>query len=183
MSDDFHPPASDITVIDPPHVLSSSEPEPMMSSQADYFGFSTVKRHFLPDGASYVELKVLNEGERRAYLNETNREVKFARGSGDAHLRMRPGDDKMSLLKVSIVGWNLIQNGQPLPFNLKNLDKFLTVTDPRLIDSIEKEVRRTNPWLLSDMSVEDIDEEIANLQEMRQAKIEEEEGKDTSSTR
>lgn len=178
MEDDFGP-ASQMLVIDPnltPH------PSPMdgVPAQVDYFGFANTKRVMLPDGLSYVDLKVLNEGERRRYLNETNREVRIARGSGEASMRMRPGDEKAILLSVAIVGWNLTRAGSPVPFTKEGLDRFLQLTDPRVIDIIEKDVQAMNPWLLAEMSVDMIDKEIASLQEMRQAKLDEEAGKATS---
>jgi hypothetical protein len=166
---------SDVDVEDRPLTNERVSP-PEANVPADYFGFSSTKVYMLPDKVSWVELKVLNEGERRQYLNETNREVKFARGSQDAAIRLRPGDDKASLLKMAIVGWNLVRNGAPMPFNTATLQQFLTLTDPKLVDLIEKEVRLMNPWLLAEMTLEDFDREISQLQELRQKKLEEEQG-------
>jgi hypothetical protein len=160
---------------------SSSEPGIV---QVDYFGFSSSDRFFLPDGVSYVDLKVLNEGERRRYQNESNREIKLGRGGGgDASLKMRPGDDKHTLLTLSIVGWNLMRNGAPVPFTKQLVDQFLSAADPSLIDKIEKRIRQLNPWLLSEMTVEQIDEEIKSLEEMREVRLREEEGNAASSSR
>lgn len=157
-------------------------PQPF-GQQQDYFGFASTDRCMFPDGVSYVELRVLNEGDRRRYTNESNREIRLAKGSGDAALRMRPGDDKHSLLKISIVGWNLSRAGQPVPFTPQMLDQFLTSANPAIIDRIEKRIRQINPWLLSDMTVEQIDEEIQNLQDMREVRLKEDEGKDDSFSR
>lgn len=150
------------------------------SGQADYFGFEHHERFYLSDGRSYVDLQKLNEGQRRKYQNASNRELKLKRNTGDAHLKMAPGDDKAELLKVAVVGWNLTRGGQPVPFNPRALDEFLSLADPAVIDKIETQVRKMNPWLLSEMTVEQIDEELANLQEMRRVKVEEEAGKATS---
>jgi hypothetical protein len=49
--------------------------------------------------------------------------------------------------------------------------------------AIEKDVRKHNPWLLQEMSVEDIDKEIASLEEMREVKLKEEAGNDSSSNK
>ncbi len=152
--------------------------------QFDYFGFASTARFTFPDGVSWLDLKVLNEGERRRYQNESNREIKLGRsGGGDASLKMRPGDDKHLLLAMSITGWNLVKGGVPVPFNKNIVDQFLANADPSIIDKIEKRIRELNPWLLSEMSLEDIDEEIRNLEEMRNVKLREEEGKGTSSDR
>lgn len=142
----------------------------------DYFGFSSTKLYYLPDKVSYVELKVMNEGERRNYANETNREVRFGRNTGEAAIKMKPGDDRMLLLKKAVVGWNLRRGGEPVPFNAGTLQEFLNVTDPKIVDLIEKEIRLMNPWLLAELSLEDMDREIEQLQEMRRKKAEEEEG-------
>jgi hypothetical protein len=149
------------------------------SGQQDYFGFESVDRIKLPDGTSYIEHRILNEGQRRKYLNKVNREVKVQRATGDAVMKMAPGEEKKALLEAAICGWNLMRNGQPVPFNTKNLDEFLDKANPKVIDLIEKEIRKGNSWLQADMSVEDIDREITQLQELRQQKLEEEEGKDS----
>lgn len=146
------------------------------SVQADYFGFEDVSRIMLPDGISYIEHSVLNEGQRRQYLNGINRDVVIQKATGDARVAMRPGDERHSLLKVAICGWNLVKAGQPVPFNKGNLEKFLNDASPKIIDLIDKEVRKANAWLIEDMSVEDIDKEIETLQELREKKLEEESG-------
>lgn len=183
-----------------PDVLDGLEPErsaprgvgghdgvgvaPINMPQADYFGFAATERMMLPDGVSWLDLKILNEGERRRYQNESNREIKLGRGSSDsASLRMRPGDDRHVLLKMSITGWNLQRNGNVVPFNTVVLDQFLLNADPSLVDRIEKRIRQLNPWLLSEMTVEQIDEEIRSLQEMREVRAREEEGNVTSSNK
>ncbi len=150
---------------------------------ADYFGFEETDRVFLPDHVSYVEHKVLNEGQRRKYLNAVNRDVRIQKATGDALMRMSPGDERMQLLKTAIVGWNLKRGGQDVPFNDRNLTEFLEKANPRIMDLIEKEIRKANPWLLAELSIEDIDREIQGLTELRERKVEEEEGKAVSSDR
>lgn len=146
----------------------------------DYFGFEETYVLPLPDGRQTIEHKVLNEGQKRKYQNSINRDVVIQRATGDAKMRMAPGDERHHLLKTAITGWNMFRNGQPYAFSPRNLDDFLELAPPRIIDLIEKEVRKANPWLLQDMSVEDIDKEMANLQEMRDKKVEEEAGKSAS---
>lgn len=159
--------------------VSYAADEPTETLQVDYFGFEERHRCVLPDGVSYIEHKTLNEGDRRKYLNKTNRDVRVAKGSGDAIIRMAPGDERAELLKAAITGWNLVRDGDPIPFNTPNLDKFLAGANPRIVDLIEKDIRKHNPWLLAEMTIEDIDNEIANLQEMRETVLREQEGKDS----
>lgn len=141
--------------------------------QEDYFGFDEVHRVPLPDGVSFVEHKSLTEGARRKYLNGVNREVRIKRASGDATLSTSPGDERLSLLKAAVVGWNLTRSGQAVEFTLRNLEDFLDKASPKIVDLIEKDVRLKNPWLLAEMTVEDIDTEIEALQEMRAEKVKE----------
>src|SRR5690606_12174048 len=64
--------------------------------QADYFAFDKTEKVMLPDGVSWVEVKVLNEGARRKYLNEVNKEVRLQRATGDAVMRLASGDERKS---------------------------------------------------------------------------------------
>lgn len=152
--------------------IATTEPIAM-----DYFGFSEVHQVTLPDGVSYVQYKVLNEGDRRKYLNGTNRDVKFQKSSGDAIMRMAPGDEKFALLKVAVIGWNLQREGKAVAFSQAELEKFLDKTNPRIIDLIHKEVVKKNPWLMAEMSSDDIRKEIATLEEQLRVKLDEEAGK------
>jgi len=149
----------------------------------DYFAFEVDHTIPLPDGKSYIIHRELNEGQRKKYLNQTNRDVVVSRVTQDMKVRMAPGDERHALLKAAITGWSLMRAGQPVPFHTRTLDEFLEKAPPRIVDLIEKEVRKANPWLLAEMSVEDIDKELANLAEMREAKVKEEAGKLDSASR
>jgi len=151
----------------------------------DYFGFEETHRVALPDGVSFIEHKTLTEGQRRNYLNGMNRDVVIQRATGDARMRMAPGDERYSLLKTAISGWNLQRKGgkgdlEPVQFTPGNLEKFLQSAPPKIIDLIDKEVRKVNAWLIEDMSVEDIEREIQTLTELRDKKQEEEAGNASS---
>ncbi len=149
----------------------------------DYFDTTVEHKVILPDGKQFIVHQELNEGARRKYLNAVNRDVVIQRATGDARMRMAPGDERHALLEAAITGWNVMKAGTPLPFTPANLRLFLDKAPPRIIDLIEKEVRKANPWLLAEMSVEDIDKEIASLQEMRDTKLREEEGKGASASK
>lgn len=144
--------------------------------QADYFAFSETHKVQLPDGVTYVEIKSLNEGERRKYLNGMNRDVEIDRASGNAKMQMRPGDERFALLREAIVGWNLIMGGTPVTFNSAMKEQFLNQANPKIIDLIDKETRKLNAWLLEDMSLEDLLKERDNLDEMIETKRRESEG-------
>lgn len=144
--------------------------------QDDYFGFDTTEKVSLPDGVSWIEFKILNEGDRARYLNAQNRKVTIRKGSGDAELEMAPGEDRKNLLSIAIVGWNLVRNGEPVRFTAGNLNQFLQLANPEIVDLIHKEVTLAHPWLLDDMTLEQVDQEIENLQAIRNKIQDREEG-------
>jgi hypothetical protein len=95
------------------------------------------------------------------------------------------GTERHELIKASVVGWNLTRNGQPLPQpdpddprakGSVQLNDFLQLADPVIVEGLEKAIRKANPWLLQDMKVEDIDKQIEDLQEMRKIAVEREAG-------
>jgi hypothetical protein len=153
--------------------------DPTTPVQVDYFGFEETEVVLLPDGVSYVEIKILTEGDRRKYLNSVNREVRLQKASGDAIMNLSTGEERHALLSAAICGWNLKRGGQPVPFSPTNLKDFLTKANPKVIDEIEAQVRKSNPWLTADVSVEDIDQQIRELEELREQKVKEAEGKDS----
>lgn len=148
--------------------------------QADYFGFEETHVVTLPDGISQIHHKTLTEGDRRQYLDAVNREVRLQKTTGDAIMKMQAGQERHVLLAAAIVGWNLVRDGQPVTFSKgspgSTLEQFLTKANPKVIDIIEKDIRKHNPWLMADLSVEDIDQQISELQEMRAVKVKEAEG-------
>lgn len=152
-------------------------------SQEDYFGFEEQHSVTLPDGRSYILHQTLNEGSRRKYMNQQNREVKLQKVTGDAILKMATGEERLALLTSAIVGWNLVRKNlktgdiEPVPFNNRNLTEFLEKANPRVVDLIDADVRKHNPWLTADVTIEDIDKQIAELEEMKENKIKEQEGK------
>jgi hypothetical protein len=149
----------------------------------DYFGVDERHRVTLPDGVSWVEHKTLTEGERREFLKKVQKEVRLQRATGDAFMNMSQGEERKALLEVAITNWHLTRGGQEVQFSKAELNTFLTVGPPKIIDLIEEDVRRVNGWLQGDITVEDIDREIESLTKMRDEKIKENEGKASSSAR
>jgi hypothetical protein len=153
--------------------------------QVDYFGFEETEHVFLPDGKSHVTIQALNEGGRRRYLNRVNREVKIAKQTGDAIMQLANGDERRILLAEAIVGWNLVRRNkndgtvQPLIFNEAKLNDFLTTANPKVIDIIDKAVRAQNPWLMADVTLEDLLKQKDELEEQIEKKRAEEEGKES----
>ena len=151
----------------------------------DYFGFDETVKHFLPDGKQYFVIKKMNEGDRKRYQSETRSELTVQRATGDAKMRMDPGTERWTLLKSAVSGWHLVRRvstgWRTVDFSKQSFEQWLGAADPRLVDDLEKAVRKTNPWLLQEMSVADIDKEIESLQEMREVAVRREQGEESSS--
>lgn len=149
----------------------------------DYFGFASSEKWYLPDGKQYFEFEVMNEGKKSKFQKKTQRDVVLERQSGNARMKMDAAQERHELIKESVIGWNLYRGGQAVPFTDRALNDWLSLTNPKLVEGLEKAIRKANPWLLAEMTVEDIDKEIENLQEMRKVAEERELGEGSSSSR
>lgn len=155
--------------------------EPLV--QQDYFGFQHLTQHFLPDGVSYFELSAMNEGQKAVFQKSTQRDLVLEKGSGNARLKVDPGGERHALIKASVVGWNLMRQGQPIMFTQRSLDEFLKLADPKVVEDLESAIRKLNPWLLAELTVEEIDRQIEELQELRGDAVKREEGEASSSSK
>jgi len=144
----------------------------------DYFAFDEENVVVLPDGKQRVFHKTMTEGERRKYQAKSNRDVKVQRATGDAYLKTAPGEDRKALLETVITGWELYKDGKPFPFSKTNVATVLETFPPRVIDIIHKDIMMKNPWLMGEMTLEDIDREMEALTEQRERLVKELAGKD-----
>lgn len=147
----------------------------------DYFGFSEDHKVMLPDGKQFVIHSSMNEGARRKYLNSQNRDVTVERVTGNAKMKVQQGEERAALLLATITDWSLMSKAKdgsfvPMAFTPKNLSDFLAKASPKVIDLIEKDVRKHNPWLMAAATSEDIRAQIKELEEMYDAKVKEEAG-------
>jgi hypothetical protein len=157
-----------------PNASQVSESE--SGQQADYFGFQQTHKFVLPDKISWIEFRVMNEGEKADFQDKTSSDMVLERKSGDARMTLKQGTQRHELIKACVVGWNLKRNGTPIPFGRVELADFLNLANPRIVEDLEKEIRKVNPWLLADMTSDDIKQEIHNLEEMLAVKLREEAG-------
>ena len=149
--------------------------------QQSYWGFDDREKFFFPDGFTYIEIKKMTEGDKSRYQSLTRSDISIKRATGDANLKSDPAAERHALLMSAVCGWNLLgPDGKPTTFNKDagpiSFKAWLDKADPKLVEGLEKAIRKFNPWLLQDMTVEDIDKEIANLQEMREEAVKREEG-------
>ena len=147
------------------------------SAQISYFGFGGTEKFYVDD-ENWVEIKIMNEGDRRRYQSKTTRDMKVSQG-GEATFSLSPGEDRQALLEVAISDWNFVdQGGGEVAFNRSNLEKFLNGAPVEVVDKIDNQVRLLNPWLSSEQSIEDMQNEIDRLEERIKAAREAEEGKE-----
>ena len=116
----------------------------------DFFDVLEETKFLFPDHVQYVTLKAMNEGDRKRYLNKTNRDVSMNTRTKELRMQAAAGDDKHALLELCITGWSVFSKGRAVPFNSSNLKNALENWPVSLVDQIEKKVREVNPWLLGD---------------------------------
>lgn len=152
------------------------------SAPVDYFGFQSTEKFYLPDGQQYIEFEIMNEGKKAKFQKLTTKDLVVQRG-GDARMKMDPAQERHELIRQSVTGWNLYRGGNPVPFSPTNLKDFLELANPKLIEDLEKAIRKANPWLMGEMKSEDIRREIENLEEMLKTAEEREAGEASSANR
>jgi len=146
--------------------------------QHDYFGFTHTEKFYFPDGITYFEIQKMNEGQKSKFQKSTQRDLTLEKGSGNAKFSMDPARERHELIKSSVISWNLTRGGQPIPFDARGraIQDFLDLGDPQIVEDIELFIRKLNPWLLNDLTVEEIDKQIQELQELRVTVEEKERG-------
>lgn len=156
----------------------------------DYFGFDEQKTFTLPDGKQHIYFKVMSEGDRARFQSSVNRDITVARQTGDAKISADPAAERHALLSASVTGWSLKRKNnrgewEDAPFSTGNkgseFEKWLAKANPKLVDDLEFAIRKANPWMQADMSVEDIDKEIDRLVELKVQVQEREKGEGSSS--
>jgi hypothetical protein len=144
------------------------------ASYVDYFGFDETKKYYL-DARFYIEFKPMTEGQRAKYESATSRDIRFNRRTDDAAIKMDAPSDRRALIEASVIGWNLMRpnaNGtwEPITFSKgtggSTLSLWLDKTNPKFVNGLVAEIRKSNEWMTEDMTSEMIREEIGRLQEM-----------------
>lgn len=138
----------------------------------DYWSFSTVQKHMLPDGVQYILFKNMTEADKTQFQALTNRDIRVQNSTKDIKLKMDPGKERHVLMDICVTGWLLYRQnhkGQLVEhqFSQKAFAEWLKVVDPNIIQKLEKAIRDANPWMSSDLTVKEIDDEIEALRERR----------------
>lgn len=146
-----------------------------VSVQSDYWGTDETERFVFPDGVTYIEFKIMNEGAKSKFQKMTSQNLTVSR-TGDATVKIDPAKERHELIITSVTGWNLVKEGAPILFSRQMLERWLEVAPPRLVEDLEFKIRTANPWLQQDMTVEEIDKELERLGELREQAREREAG-------
>lgn len=151
----------------------------------DYFGFDERQRWFFPDGKQWIEFKKLTEGERAKYLKSTRSDVHLSQKTGEARIPFDQSEDRKQLLLHSITDWHLVRivgqgpGRRVTPIGFPDgpggrspggaIGKWIDNANPAILGQLEKAIRMANPWLLNEMSSEQIRKEIEDLTELLKA--------------
>ena len=159
----------------------------------NYYSFDEQETWYFPDGKQWIKFKKMTEGDRAKYLKATRSDVHLNQKSGEARIPFDQSEDRRSLLLHSITDWHVVafigSEVRPMPFQPPSqggkggtVGQWIDRANPAILSMLEKAIRKANPWLLNEMSVEQIDKEISDLQELREAaaKREAEEGNSAS---
>lgn len=155
----------------------------------DYWGTNETVKHYLKDGKQYFVIQPMNEGAKTRFQKMTNQDVVLEQKSGNARLKVDPATERHELIKASVIDWHMVQRDkhtgqfEEVRFTPDKLSKWLQTAPPHVVSDLEFAIRKANPWLQADMSVEDIDEEINRLVELRKQKEAEDLGESGSANK
>jgi hypothetical protein len=172
-------------------VQTAPAPQPAdeYAGYEDYWGTDETTKHFLKDGKQFFVIQPMNEGSKTKFQKMTNQDVVLEQKSGNARLRVDPATERHELIKASVVDWHLVQRNnhtgqfEEIRFTPDKLTKWLQTAPPHVVSDLEHAIRLANPWLQADMTLEDIDEEMDRLRELRKQKEAEELGESGSATK
>lgn len=177
--------------LEPGAGISSAPPpaEPVMvdhfAGYGEYYGFEERERWYFPDRKQWIEFKKMNEGDRGRFQSRTRPDVVMNQKSGEARIPFDQANERKELILTSCTDWHVVRrNAKTGQFELVpwtgnspggNLGQWLQTANPALVMELEKTIRKANPWMLQEMSVEQIDKEIADLEDLRRQAVEREE--------
>jgi len=145
----------------------------------NYWGTDEKHKHYLPDGVQYFEFKIMNEGDKSKFQKLTNTDLVVDRNN-TAKVKMDPVAERHTLIETSVCDWYLYTPKTKDPgsemvlatFNTAMLKSWLQVAPPKIVEDLELAIRKANPWMQAEQTVEMIDEEIERLHDLRKAAIE-----------
>lgn len=171
----------------PTEVLEPTPIDDAEGDYVDYWGTEDSQNWYFPDKRQFMVVKVMDEGDRSKYERDTSTDLVIEGQTRNTRVKMDMARDRHGLIKSAVVGWNLFRRthkgpnqGQmePVAFSDHNLADWLKSANPKLVDELSLFIRKVNPWLFGEMTIEQIDEDIDRLQKVREDLVRKEQGKD-----
>lgn len=153
--------------------------------RVSYWGAVDEVKHFLPDGEQYFVIKKMNEGDRAKFERATTKDFVVEKG-GDSRVKVDVATNRHELIMAAVTGWHMwgaVNTAHEEPFRSDTLRRFISNTDPSIIDELEKAIRKHNPFLSTELSSEEIQDQIDDLQNLLEVTREREAGEASSSSR
>jgi hypothetical protein len=143
----------------------------------DYFGFAKTEAYTLPDGKQQIFFQVMNEGQKTQFQKKISMDIHVNQQTRDTRIKTDVAGERRALITSSVTGWSLKQRnpqGQWVDAQFGNngtpgdlLNQWLDKADPKIVEGLEDAIRKANPWLQQEMTVEQIDEEMSRLADLR----------------
>jgi hypothetical protein len=161
----------------------------------NYWGVDETFKFWLPDNKQYFEIRPMDEGRKVKFQKMTNKAVRMNQRTEEASFDIDPAEERHTLIKESTVSWLIMQRDEtggwseyPCPPSTdtrfkRSLEQLLDKFNPKVVQDLEFFIRQKNPWMQSDMTVEDIDKELDRLQQMRRDKVRQEAGEESSANK
>ena len=151
--------------------ISPQPVQPNPSPILDFWGASIRKTFEFPgqrdipaEQRQVIYFNTMNEGARARYQKMINHPLKLLRENNDAEMPVDTAGDRHALILCSVDGWRLFKNGEEVAYREYMLKEWLKFANPEHVDLLEKEIREANPWLVNELSADQIRKEIANLE-------------------
>lgn len=150
---------------------------------ANYWGVKEERKHFLPDGTQHFVFKIMNEGDKVKFQKMTNQDLIVNRDNS-ARIKMDPATERHQLIETCVTGWKLyMPDGAEAKFSSAMLKNWLTEASPKLVEDLEFAIRKANPWMQADMSLEEVDKELDRLTDLKKDLINKQLGEDVSANK
>lgn len=161
---------------------AAPEEEAFQPQYADYWGTDERVKFFLPDDTQYFEFKIMDEGDKAKFQRMTNQDLIVGRDN-TAKVRVDPAKERHELIKTSVVDWYLFKDGKPTNFDKGKLEKWLSVANPKIVEQLEFEIRKANPWMQADMDLDELYKERDRIEELIKQKVEQDAGESGSANK
>lgn len=146
----------------------------MAKQYVDYFNPEEKRYSYtFPDGLSKLEFRGLNEGDR-AWVQNLRSMIEVDSVTKKMKMDAGNGTFKIEIISKALLDWDIQTKGSDgefhrVPFEGKNIDKFLINLDPVLVDEIYEVVQENNAWLSGTYdSKKNIDKKIKALNELKE---------------